>query len=1178
MSDLTGLTPEQGPIVTTLDRPLFVAAGAGSGKTATLTRRIAWALEEGSGAAGAPFLDSLDQVLVITFTAAAASEIRERVRSRLRADGLVVAALAVDSAWIGTIHGMCSRILHRHALELGLDPDFVVAGEQDARVMREQAVEQVFSEVRDDPAFSALFAAYSARGRSMGGGDSASTVFGMVSTIVDKACTAPGGLGSLHFVGEAPDVTHEMSRLLVAYETLLGEATPSPKNAEALAACHASRDALAGFLTSPPSGRTPDAAVTLLEGSVTRPSGTFFRKQGAKDCRSVFDDVSAGLALAEVSELSGDLVELARRVGSVYDARKHDVAMLDNDDLLRLGLAALRDHPDIAESYSERFRLVMVDEFQDTSAQQVELVKLLSGGGVRLATVGDAQQSIYRFRGADVEVFRRRQAEAGDDVAHLTMNFRSHDDVLRFVAATCGGAGPAGGAPLLPDFMDLAAAPERRHALRMAGPRAFVELTSTTKVRVGRSSSAPSTDLRVAVEAAQVADRLASLVTEATDESDAIRPGDMALLLGRLKNAQVFIDALRARGLDCVMTGGSTFSATPEVQTVAALLHALANPKDTRSGLFPLLSSDMFRLDANDFCTLGTTVQETLDAPTKRTIDRGLAGDSFLEGLPPSPRLAVARDVLPRAWERLGAEPVADVMLAAIRESGWLARLEAEGVEGRAVAANVLAAVRYVRDLTEDAGLGASRAAEEFDRWLEVAKVGPASLRGGASSAVSIMTVHGSKGLEFPVVAVAECTQARQQVAPDLVASDLADATALSLKPDGMSFPKDVEVPIEASECHTFLDWRSFLEAHERSGEDAEKARLLYVALTRAREAVVLSVDCPLSAQGSLPDRALASSVVRALLGGTLPEPGCSGLAFGGGTDGVVRRVDLTLADDPACVHVSSDGSMPAFDGDLPADVSSLVVAGVAGDSATASQPFMLFSPERDDLPSVGTWSAHDGILSYSGSHTREGTAAADALSYASATVSPFDEADQPHPDTTPAEVERATNLGTAFHEAARLLIETGQAPSAGRLDVLCRADGVLRTQRPRLEEALARWQASPTRAELLACAHVGAEVPFCVPVTSERGSLLEGAIDALGTDDAHGAALVVDYKTGDAGLSPAELTQAHQMQARYYAHVLKGQGYARVSCAFVCVELVAVDGGPVVVRYEWPDGCDAEL
>jgi ATP-dependent exoDNAse (exonuclease V) beta subunit len=428
------------------------------------------------------------------------------------------------------------------------------------------------------------------------------------------------------------------------------------------------------------------------------------------------------------------------------------------------------------------------------------------------------------------------------------------------------------------------------------------------------------------------------------------------------------------------------------------------------------------------------------------------------------------------------------------------------------------------------------------------------------------------------VVAVAECTQARQQVAPDLVASDLADATALSLKPDGMSLPKDVEVPIEASECHTFLDWRSFLEAHERSGEDAEKARLLYVALTRAREAVVLSVDCPLSAQGSLPDRALASSVVRSLLGGTLPEPGCSGLAFGGGTDGVVRRVDLTLADDPACVHASSDGSMPAFDGDLPADVSSLVVAGVAGDSATASQPFMLFSPERDDLPSVGTWSAHDGILSYSGSHTREGTAAADALSYASATVSPFDEADQPHPDTTPAEVERATNLGTAFHEAARLLIETGQVPSAGRLDVLCRADGVLRTQRPRLEEALARWQASPTRAELLACAHVGAEVPFCVPVTSERGSLLEGAIDALGTDDAHGAALVVDYKTGDAGLSPAELTQAHQMQARYYAHVLKGQGYARVSCAFVCVELVAVDGGPVVVRYEWPDGCDAEL
>lgn len=138
--DLSKLNDEQRKIVTTLDEPLFVEAGAGSGKTFTLTRRVAWSLTPGSGADGAPFLDDLSQVLVITFTNAAAQEIRERVRSTLRAAGMREQALQVDSAWISTIHGMCSRILRRHAFELGLDPKFKIAEENDAEADRKSVV------------------------------------------------------------------------------------------------------------------------------------------------------------------------------------------------------------------------------------------------------------------------------------------------------------------------------------------------------------------------------------------------------------------------------------------------------------------------------------------------------------------------------------------------------------------------------------------------------------------------------------------------------------------------------------------------------------------------------------------------------------------------------------------------------------------------------------------------------------------------------------------------------------------------------------------------------------------------------------------------------------------------------------------------------------------------------
>ena len=160
--DFSQLKPGQRQTVTTLDRPLFVAAGAGSGKTFTLTQRVVWALTPGSGEGGRPYLDSLDQALIITFTNAAALEIKERVRGALRSQGLAEAALQVDSAWISTIHGMCSRILHDHALDLGLDPEFKLVADVLAAEMMETATECAIRDLRDDRDVRALLAAHPA--------------------------------------------------------------------------------------------------------------------------------------------------------------------------------------------------------------------------------------------------------------------------------------------------------------------------------------------------------------------------------------------------------------------------------------------------------------------------------------------------------------------------------------------------------------------------------------------------------------------------------------------------------------------------------------------------------------------------------------------------------------------------------------------------------------------------------------------------------------------------------------------------------------------------------------------------------------------------------------------------------------------------------------------------------
>ena len=205
--DLSTLMPQQLQVVKTLDRPLFVSAGAGTGKTFTLTRRIVYALSPESG----PFVEHLDQVLAITFTKDAAAEIRDRVRRALIEEGMDEEALTVDDAWISTIHGMCSRILRAHALELGIDPEFTVLTDTDE--LMDQAVEHVLGRATAPDAapelaasLKALYAWYpmAGEGGPFGGG---TTIKGLVRDLLELSSQLPGGMDDACFA-DAPIPRH----------------------------------------------------------------------------------------------------------------------------------------------------------------------------------------------------------------------------------------------------------------------------------------------------------------------------------------------------------------------------------------------------------------------------------------------------------------------------------------------------------------------------------------------------------------------------------------------------------------------------------------------------------------------------------------------------------------------------------------------------------------------------------------------------------------------------------------------------------------------------------------------------------------------------------------------------------------------------------------------------------
>ena len=934
--DLSTLMPQQLEIVRTLDRPLFVSAGAGSGKTFTLTKRIVYALSPESG----PFVEHLDQVLAITFTKDAAAEIRDRVRRALIDEGMDEEALAVDDAWISTIHGMCSRILRAHALELGIDPEFSVLTDTDE--LMDQAVEHVLGRATGPDADGALAASLKALftwypmagdGGPFGAG---TTVKGLVRRLLELSSQLAGGMDDVHVARGSADT----SALADAYRAALGT---SPKATEA---AQAALDAIDAFEAS---GKTMSDAARLMMSCAMPRANKGFPKEQVALLKAEAGDTFINVVLSCGGAALDGLMTLARAVEAEYRALKDAQCVLDNNDLLRLAYEALRDHPTIRAAYEGRFKMVMIDEFQDTDQMQVELIRYLTGPGERaLCTVGDAQQSIYRFRGAEVEVFRRQErkvgagaagagpsgpfdaaadvamvagnaptsksdAPAGENAApagklvKLVRNFRSHDEVLRYVARVFDGED--GG--LMDGFLDLEASDGRRDTLVADASRrqAIFVVGGTTQERTQAKARA-------------IAERFRAL-------ADAGQPqGGMVLLLGRMTAADVYAQAFRDQGLDCVIAGGSVFAQAFEVKAVRALVCALANPADTAQGLMPLLASPMFALGAQEFLALATKVDPETGETSRRNLDAGIWASEDAPGLEDLPLLDRAREVMRAAFARVGRDPFAQIARDVVDESGWLVRLAAKGPEGKAVAANVLKALDAVAEAEVELGDAPRSIALAFDRFL-AGKEAPGALNEDGDGAVRIMTVHASKGLEYPVVAVADCFGVRQEGGTVQMGrtEDGAELVALPGRFAGVTLADGTRVrgddvkkqfehafkgkgsslwlPSELMEdvCATGSPAEAFgrLRGDEERLALEERARLLYVAMTRARELVVLAMDAGVS-RGKVPapafdvERDLTYDVLRRILptdGLDMPELDADHLVFDNSWAGDYELISL---------------------------------------------------------------------------------------------------------------------------------------------------------------------------------------------------------------------------------------------------------------------------------------------
>jgi ATP-dependent helicase/nuclease subunit A len=797
-------TAEQAEAIARREGPLLLSANAGSGKTSVLSERFVRLVLEDDIEPG--------RILAITFTDKAAGELRTRVRGRFVELGRRDRARDLDAAWISTFHGLCARILRAHAVRAGLDPAFTVLEEAEARDIRGTAFERALADfLTDDRAETLdLVAAYGVDALQL-----------RITTAHDQLRSAGQTRPRLPAVTVAePDA----AALAAALERADAELAPDDERRSVVGA----RTALSRcreLLSRLDDGPAAPPALSALDGATFKPGNT--KALQGDGCTAYLDaletfagtwrDALAAAAVALLDELLG-------RYADAYAEGKRARAALDFDDLELLARDLLRDTPAIRASYAERFERVMVDEFQDTNATQLSLLELL---GTDRFVVGDELQSIYSFRHADVRIFRAQRAALAETgaAAELAANFRSRPAILGVLDAAMGQLHGAAHVPFVAAREDPAA---------LAAPLVELLLTDAEAVEAWPPellASLPQAAAKRRAEARVVAARIAELV-----RGEGVPASDIVVLLRAATDMAVFERAIEEQGLSTLAAGGRGYWGRQQVLDLCAYLGALANPRDELA-LLGLLASPLVGLSADGLAILARTARPgarwdalavAFPRPSGGEEDEARDADASLRDLlPDADRDALANFCPWFAGEREQAPRRGlDVLLQRVVDRcGY--DLHVLGLPGgRRRWANVLKLQRLAAGFESRRGRDVRGLIDLATAELEAqARETDAPVELGDATAIRLMTMHAAKGLEFPVVVVADLGRSGRNDTDDLLVRE--GRVGLRLR------------TIDGASAKT-LDWEA-LRTEQQTADLEEERRILHVAMTRAEERLILS-------------------------------------------------------------------------------------------------------------------------------------------------------------------------------------------------------------------------------------------------------------------------------------------------------------------------------------------------
>ena len=829
---------------TLFDRNLVVTAGAGTGKTALLVER---ALNLIAGA-GVP----VDSLAAITFTEKAAAELRARLASGLdelrrlaagriepatlerdtearrayawlrtaagRPAGEILGSAAaalddLDAATISTIHAFCSEILRRFPREAGVDPSFAV--DEGA------AFSRLFEEIWEEFLLEDL-------GPRSPRGD-----------LWREALLVPGALEAIRELGRGMAPSGVPSGALsdgAAYvpaevQEILGRRIQEVRAAvmDVLARGSGMNERMRDFLSG-----SAQLLIDFLSGgadamaAVTSPmSLDEYLKEAPRSPGKGLAGVDAG----EVTRAARAAQSLIRRLATVDEKTVAPIAtaaiplaarareallaagLVSFDGLLRLTRDLLAERPEIRREAASRFRTILVDEFQDTDPLQYEILFFLTeeegaaaadAYGAKLAPgrlfiVGDPKQSIYRFRGADMEAYRRAVGHVvacGGELLTLSTSFRSPSEIVDPINRLFKEwIGPPPGEESIYE-------PPYERIVPARGPGG-----EGPRVEIWSVEARGSAEVRRRAEA----EAIAAWIAQSAGKPIAYK--DVAVLLRALTNAGLYAQALRRAGIPYVVEGGKDFYERPEVTDLLAFLRAAANPNDGASVLAVMRSPLGGAPDAElaRFAAAGGR----LDLP-----EGGRAETA------PFPNVARTLRMLREFRAEMRGRPP-DAVVRSVLEATPLPLLHASSFEGAQRIANLRKIVATAEDLARR-GLGLEETLRFIEEEFEGRRAeGESPLADETVDAVRILSVHKAKGLEYPVVVVPDIGREARHQDPGGT-----DAAWLPRGAGGW-------LAVRIDRAGTNVAW-AFKCEEDRLHEEAEEKRVFYVACTRARERLIL--------------------------------------------------------------------------------------------------------------------------------------------------------------------------------------------------------------------------------------------------------------------------------------------------------------------------------------------------